>query len=211
MTLHQLATMQHQRRLAVERCAGECRVPTVFSVAVMVRVGTPNNRLAAIRPPVAVRCVPLSRGLFAIVDDADFAEASRHKWCAERGGGSPPQTRSRPTIRLHSLILGEAPRGMKHRFRNGNALDCRRSNVQLLTHREHSQSRRMRSDNSSGFIGVQWCKSHKKWAAFATVGGRFKRLGRYDDKAEAARVRDAYVREHYGKHVTLNFPGEAEL
>jgi hypothetical protein len=42
--------------------------------------------------------------------------------------------------------------------------------------------------NTSGVVGVSWDKSKGKWMAYAQVNGKRKTLGRYNCKAEAARV-----------------------
>lgn len=56
--------------------------------------------------------VAISRGLFALVDDADYERVGRHKWCALKDGHrwyasawiGPHETRRR--ISLHRFIMG---------------------------------------------------------------------------------------------------------
>jgi hypothetical protein len=80
-------------------------------------------------------------------------------------------------------------------------------NCRFVTRLVQSQNRRMQSNNTSGYIGVY--RNRHRWQAQASHSGRQVYLGRYDDPAEAARVRDTYVRKHY-LSPTLNFPEEVK-
>lgn len=92
--------------------------------------------------------IPLSQGLFALVDDEDYERVSQYKWCAskesrgtkfyairwERINGK--QTK----IRMHRFILGLPPgkqcshyqNGLVVDHVNGNSLDNRKCNLELV-------------------------------------------------------------------------------
>ncbi len=83
--------------------------------------------------------LPLTKGQFAIVDDADYPKLSAYNWCALRSGGnvfyatrsekqSEEGKKGRRTIYLQRHIVN-APDGVKVKFVNGNTLDCRRRNL----------------------------------------------------------------------------------
>ena len=85
------------------------------------------------------RLLPLSQGLWAIVDDGpDYEKASQHKWSAAknrwrsyahrnvRGGGR------NTTITLHNFLFGDADKFVV-RHENGNSLDNRRANIKIRT------------------------------------------------------------------------------
>lgn len=52
--------------------------------------------------------------------------------------------------------------------------------------------------NTSGFVGVSWCKEKKKWKAFVSVDYRSIQLGRFSKIEDAVFVRALAVDKHYG-------------
>ena len=65
---------------------------------------------------------------------------------------------------------------------NGNKGDNRICNLRDVSHSGNMQNRRLTSkNNTSGYLGVCWEKSHKKWRAQITVDGKTIRLGRFKD------------------------------
>lgn len=53
------------------------------------------------------------------------------------------------------------------------------------------------------FVG--WDKERGKYQAYARVNGIRRMLGRFEDPKQAARIRDAFVKEHHGEFARLNF------
>lgn len=66
-------------------------------------------------------------------------------------------------------------------------------------------SRLIRSDNSSGFRGVHWDKTKKKYFARLQLNGKRHYLGSFPTAIEAAKARDVFVIKK-GLHTPLNFP-----
>jgi hypothetical protein len=60
----------------------------------------------------------------------------------------------------------------------------------------------------SGYYGVVWHESAKKWAVQVRVEGGLRYIGLFDDKVEAALAYDReMVKEHgQAKNMCLNFP-----
>ena len=77
------------------------------------------------------KLIPLTQGKYAIVDDEDFDELSKHKWCLMFTKGRSYAVR-RPsenlTILMHRFILNP-PKQMDTDHKNGDGLDNRRSNL----------------------------------------------------------------------------------
>ena len=74
---------------------------------------------------------------------------------------------------------------------NGNPCDNRIYNLRLVTREINSQNSSMKCNNTSGFNGVFWEKSVKKWRAQIMIDGKYIFLGRFANKddAIAARIR----------------------
>lgn len=86
---------------------------------------------------------------------------------------------------LHRLIM-DCPKGMLVDHINGNTLDCRKSNLRIVTAEQNRQNQHvLNKRNHSGYRGVSWCKIHKKWRAVIKVNR--KQIGNkyFDDKEQA--------------------------
>ena len=68
---------------------------------------------------------------------------------------------------------------------DSNGLNNAIGNLREATYRENSYNRRIRSDNASGFKGVYWQKSHKKWGASIVANGKTTFLGLFGTAEEA--------------------------
>jgi hypothetical protein len=62
----------------------------------------------------------------------------------------------------------------------------------------------MQSDNTSGFKGVTWHKSNKKWVAQIKVASRKKHIGLYPTPQEAALAYDAAALAIHGEFALTN-------
>ena len=169
----------------------------------------------------AVR-VPLTKGLFALVDSADLDLVAGFSWHAKSKRSQPgryyAQTTERTptgkpvTFTLHRLLLDAKPGEVVDHL-NGDGLDNRRANLRLCTSRENSSnvvfSKRQKL---GGFKGVTWNKAANKWQASCCSGeiksnGKRRQvyLGVFTDPAEAARAYDRAALAAFGPFAALNF------
>jgi hypothetical protein len=80
---------------------------------------------------------------------------------------------------------------------NGVRCDNRWANLRPATRAQNCQNRGVRSDNTSGFIGVHFSKPMNKWEAIITVDRKTFRLGFFDDRAAASRAYLEAKRQHH--------------
>lgn len=89
---------------------------------------------------------------------------------------------------LHRLawlyMMGEWPQADIDHV-NGVRDDNRFCNLREATRGENLQNMRMSPRNTSGFMGVYWCKHRKKWRAQIRVKGRTVGLGRFATPEDA--------------------------
>ncbi len=69
--------------------------------------------------------------------------------------------------------------------RNGNGLDNRRFNLREATHAQNMRNQKLNRNNKSGFKGVSYKRSHRKWRACISMHGKTIELG-YHDTPEIA-------------------------
>lgn len=156
--------------------------------------------------------IPLTRGLVAIVDDADLPLVSDRKWHAvtSRTTVYAAHTTYPPPRRIesmHRVILGLGPRYPEVDHINGNGLDNRRENLRLAEHRQNMGNMRPRAGGSSRFKGV--CrKQNGRWQAYITVNGKRLHLGYHADETAAAKAYDQAARAAFGEFARTNFEGE---
>lgn len=77
--------------------------------------------------------------------------------------------------------------------------DNRLVNLRSVTQSVNMQNATMRSDNTSGHVGVAWYKSTNKWRARIKIEGRDVHLGLFDTFWEAAHARNV-VSQHHNFH-----------
>lgn len=157
--------------------------------------------------------IPISRGMFTLVDDVDAdsvrafrwnAMPCQHLWYARRqraraGGGQQAQM-------LHSFLTGWSL--VDHI--NGDGLDNRRANLRQATVMQNARNRR-KIFGLSAYKGVARADSiSTPWRARITIAGSRLQLGNYANELDAARAYDAAARHHFGEFAALNFPAADE-
>lgn len=153
-----------------------------------------------------VRLVPLTQGLFATVDSADYEEICKYKWSVLRVGVKVyAQTVIRGRHVLMHRFLLRPRRGYQVDHIDGNGLNNCRSNLRLCTAGQNQANRGPRG-GTSRFVGV-WRRGNR-WYAEIRHRGKVYRLGSYTDEVEAAKARDRKAVELHGVYAYLNFPGD---
>lgn len=98
------------------------------------------------------------------------------------------------------MVNGVLPDEVDHidnnKIKCNNGISNLRNSTKSLNHANRSIQR----NNTSGYKGVSWHKSHKKWAAYIRVDGKRIGLGSYDDpKIAYDAYRDA-AKKYFGEY-----------
>lgn len=148
--------------------------------------------------------IPLTRGQFALVDDADFESLSKHKWSAhwaEDVNGFYAERNivrngKRTTIRMNRVIMGE-PKGMQVDHINHKTLDNRRKNLRVVT-RSQNQMNSLPRKNKSGYKGVAFYENKlRPYRVNIRVGGKQFHVGYYSTAKRAALAYNLASKKHY--------------
>jgi hypothetical protein len=123
--------------------------------------------------------IPLTQGEFAIIDDEDAEKVIGIKWSVVKPNPKNWYARNSKHGYLHRFLM-DAPEGMTVDHKDGNGLDCRRSNMRIVPHGLNIANKRKSSNNTSGYTGVTFCKQTGKWRANIMIDRKYKCLGRYD-------------------------------
>lgn len=135
--------------------------------------------------------IKLTHNKFTLVDNSDFELLNRYKWYPIKSGkniyvarvSSRKEGKSK-TIMLHRYIMN-TPDGMDTDHIDGNSLNNQRKNLRVCTRSQNKMNVGKRRDNESGYKGVSWSKTRKKWVSHIWVNGKGYNLGGFDSKLKA--------------------------
>jgi len=163
-----------------------------------------NYRRKPAVPQGDVRLIPLTDGLYAYVDAADYEWLSKWNWHIT-SGGYPARTENGRKILMHREIM-QPPRGKVVDHHDGNKANNCRSNLRPCTQKENRRNSRKQRGTQSGFKGVYY----REGRIFSQVRfeGRQRWLGYFPDEVSAARAYDYAAVQECGEFAGVNFPRE---
>lgn len=153
--------------------------------------------------------IPLTQGMVALIDARDEAQVRQFTWIASKSANAFYARASMgsaiPGLQMHRFIL-DAPKGVQVDHLNGNTLDNRRCNIELVDGAENMRrwAQRAIPNKASRFTGVYWNRRSKCWYVRIHHGGRNLHIGIYRDEIEAAIAYDDACEDARGYRV--NFP-----
>lgn len=152
--------------------------------------------------------IPLTKGKFAIVDDCDYDELSKHKWQWSNKGEfgyacrTDHSTSPKTTVYMHRVVC-PSPEGKHTDHINRNGLDNRRINLRSVTPQQNSWNQKTTS-GSSIYRGVIWSQRHRAWIVRIRVNNELIYLGQRKGEAAAAALYDKAALRYFGEFATLN-------
>lgn len=155
--------------------------------------------------------IKLTQGKVALVDDEDYDELMKHKWCAHKMGemyyadrGKYENGKQR-TILMHRQILGITEYSIQVDHINMNGLDNRRCNIRACTRSQNFMNQKSYKNSSSKYKGVEWRKDTKKWRARIRMDKKLYHIGCFENEIDAAKAYDEFAKKMFGEFARTNF------
>jgi hypothetical protein len=157
--------------------------------------------------------VPLSRGMFAIIDKIDVNIVGLYNWHVACGKGlcyaqrNIPKEKRKPggpkVIKMHRFIMGLNGPMVDHK--DGDGLNNRRNNIRHATSNQNGVNRKKSRRNQSGYKGVTRTKEGY-WRGVIAYQGKQWSLSHTRTPEESARIYDLYAIVYHGEFARTNFP-----
>lgn len=160
-----------------------------------------------------IMAIPLSQGLYALVDGKDYERLNRYKWYAYKAKNTyyagrneykkVVPNRKQIIIPMHRDILGLKTGDGKYTDHiNHCGLDNREYNIRICTNQQNCQNQKI-SNHTSKYKGVSWHK--QKWQAQICYSRKCIYLGLFNNEIEAAKIYDKKAKELFGEFANCNF------
>ena len=158
--------------------------------------------------------IPLTQGMFAMVDDEDFEWLNQWKWQlhVDRKGNLKYAVHMMKikgkikAIRMHRLIM-KCKKGFQVDHIDGNGLNNKAANLRICSNSENSRNRSKNRNNTSGFKGVHkeyiTC-NHVMYRASITKNRKKIFLGLFINPIEAAKVYNKAALKYHGEFARLS-------
>lgn len=137
--------------------------------------------------------IPLTHGLYALVDDIDYNKLKDYPWCLVWKNKSNTvayvSTRvSRKKTKMHHLILKKKD-GYVVDHLDKNPLNNQRFNLRHLTISQNNLNRRIPINNTTGYTGIVYRAKTNRWLVNIGFNNRRIHIGSYLSFEEAKRAR----------------------
>jgi hypothetical protein len=159
--------------------------------------------------------IPVKSGdqwLDAMVDLSIAEELAGYNWHKSSEGYARSAISKKP-LYMHRMVLGSAfGERIDVDHVNGDRLDNRSSNLRVVPHHVNMRNvKKLRPNNTSGYVGVSWHNIGKKWAARYRYKLKRYHIGLFSTAEEAAMAYDNAIRAlNLPKPYFLNFPAEGD-
>lgn len=137
-----------------------------------------------------------------LVDDDMWHEFNKQKWYVDSKTG---YAYNNDLKTMHSLLCPTDDKSKVVHHINGNRIDNRRQNLEIVTASENAHQKKEKSKSaSSQYFGVTFHKQTNKWMASIKKNHMKHYLGIYENEMDAAKAYNQKALELYGHSANLN-------
>lgn len=141
------------------------------------QTGTPSSHESRHRE------IPLTQGMVAVVDEADYPALSQYRWSYQRNGkrgyairGVKGEGGRYTSLLMHRAIMGAQPNELVD-HEDGDGLHNWRKNLRVATRKQNAENRKVK--------GASYHVRTGKWVARITSSGVLHWLGSFDRQDDA--------------------------
>lgn len=112
------------------------------------------------------------------------------------------------TVMIHHFLLGIRPHELENfvvDHINRDRRDNRKSNLRIVSLQKNAINKGMQSNNTSGYPGIHFNKTRKKWESAIKINGRKINLGRFDTFESAVEVRKLAEIKYFGEVINREY------
>lgn len=154
----------------------------------------------------AVATFTTRKGSTFTVSIIDAQRVANHGWClAERG--YMLASINNKVVTLHQFLLGFRP-NMYIDHIDGNRLNNTRANLRWATPMQSAWNQDISSRNTTGYKGVHWNKRARKWQAHIRCNNKWRTIGFYDSREQAALAYNEEAKRLFGDYACINPVGD---
>jgi len=152
--------------------------------------------------------IPLTRGLFAVVDEADGPALLQHKWSADNIGHTTYAVRcsNRKKIYMHRQVAGfPIDKEVDHWNRDGLRNTRRNLRISTIAQNRRNGGKKLPFGRAtSRYKGVSWDASRQLWKAQIKKDYKGICIGRFQTEEEAAIAYNRKAKELFGEFAMEN-------
>jgi len=140
---------------------------------------------------------------YAIIDIEDANRCSSIKWSMTKDCYVTGKFQGK-NVQLGRFILGVVDRDIEVDHRDRNHLDNRRMNLRECTSSQNSMNVGIKKNNTSGFKGVCFDATKKKWKASLLADGCVILNKRFNNLIDAVKAYNEAAKIYHGEFAYLN-------
>lgn len=145
-----------------------------------------------------------SKGYSFLIDFDDLDRVKEHCWKVNKRGYvtsvSPMINGKRTYMSLQRFITRCSDKTMVVDHINHNTSDNRKCNLRICTPSQNLFNVKPTAYNKSGVRGVRFSKTENKWVVGFTLEGKHRVVGRFDNIADAIKLRKQYEEKYFGEY-----------
>lgn len=139
--------------------------------------------------------ITVTHGKVTLVDDEDFDYLNQYKWHCNKGYVS--RTGNNKHLRMHRVIM-HVQGDLQVDHIDGNPLNNQKNNLRICTSSQNNKNKKTPHTNTSGFRGVSYHVSNKKWQSQIQVDGKQIHLGYFKTPEEASISYEDFAKKTFG-------------
>lgn len=160
------------------------------------------------------KCIELTKGKVAIVDDEDYYWVSQWNWFATEISGIWYARRSKKKgvlrncesfeVYLHRVVTRTTNKKLVVDHLDTNGLNNQKSNLRVCTLAENNNHTSSHKDSTSKYLGVSYDSTRHKWKVSLRYQGKTILNKRFDTEIEAARAYNIAAKKYIGNNINFN-------